>query len=75
MKTEFLFKLPHNRKLLSFQEIVDEMTEILSEGVVNDFKEMDKVIIEIYDNRQAQNPGNQWNLGKMPLPILIQKFR
>jgi hypothetical protein len=59
---------------MSFTDLINQMTEILSDGVIRDFKNADKMMIEIFDNRQAEHV-NHGSIGKMALPILIQKFR
>jgi len=59
---------------MSFTDLIDQMTEILSQQVVRDFQNADKVMVEIFDNRQAEC-ANHGSIGKMALPILIQKFR
>jgi hypothetical protein len=45
--------------------------------VINDFREMDRAIVEIYDIRQQQkDPKNkQSSIGRMSLSMALQKFR
>jgi predicted HTH transcriptional regulator len=74
MKTEFMFKFPGQKDFMSLTDLIEQMTEILSNKVVQDFQDLDKIMIEVYDNRLSSTAGHG-SLGKMPLPILIQKFR
>ena len=59
---------------MSFTDLIEQMTEILSKQVIRDFENADKMMVEIFDNRQAERP-NHGSIGKMALPIAIQKFR
>jgi len=74
MRNEFLFKVPGHKDYMSLTDLIEQMTEILSNKVVDDFRNMDKLMIEVFDNRQAET-ASHGSLGKMPLPIAIQKFR
>ena len=74
MRQEFLFKVKGHKDYMSLTDLIEQMTNILSKQVVNDFENFDKVMVEVFDNRQAEL-ASHGSLGKMPLPILIQKFR
>jgi len=74
MRNEFLFKVPGHKDYMSLTDLIEQMTEILSNKVVQDFRDMDKLMIEVFDNRQAETVSHG-SIGKMPLPIAIQKFR
>ena len=74
MRNEFLFKVPGHKDYMSLTDLVTQMTEILSRQVIDDFDKVDNIMIEVFDNRQAEL-ASHGSLGKMPLPIAIQKFR
>jgi hypothetical protein len=78
------FKQP---KFYKFKELLDIMTEILSEGILEEIQEMDHIIIKIFDTRQQKETsakkfekrkGTEEKavcIGSMILPTAIQKFR
>jgi hypothetical protein len=73
MRTEFLFKLPNEKHLLSMKE----MDKIIVGNMKRDFNNMDKILVEIFDKRQALPEANPplRSLGKMSLTTVLQKFR
>lgn len=74
MRNEFLFKVKGHKDYMSLTDLIDQMTNILSKQVIDDFNKVDNIIIEVFDNRQAEL-ASHGSLGKMSLPIAIQKFR
>lgn len=62
---------------MNLRELESQMNEIISQGVQSDFRKMDRMMVEIYDKRQASPESNPplRSLGKMPLETAIQKFR
>jgi hypothetical protein len=74
MRNEFLFKVKGHKDFMSLTDLITQMTEIISNRVVDDFHDLDKVMVEVFDNRQAEL-ASHGSLGKMPLPVAVQKFR
>jgi hypothetical protein len=74
MRNEFLFKVPGHKDYMSLTDLIAQMTSILSKQVIDDFEKVDNIMIEVFDNRQAETVSHG-SIGKMPLPIAIQKFR
>ena len=75
MNSEFLFGI--GRKLLTLQELERDMDAIITSRVLNDFAFMDRRIVEIYDQRQRNDKNSPplRSLGKMPVGVVLQKFR
>jgi hypothetical protein len=63
--------------LMNLRELQSQMNDILSRKVQGDFRHMDRMMVEIYDHRQASPESSPplKSLGKMPLDMAIQKFR
>ena len=74
MRNEFLFKVPGHEDYMSLTDMIEQMTNILSTQVIDDFDKVDNIMIEVFDNRQAEL-ASHGSIGKMPLPIAVQKFR
>ena len=74
MRQEFLFKVKGHKDYMSLTDLIDQMTNILSKQVIDDFNKVDNIMVEVFDNRQAEL-ASHGSLGKMPLPIAVQKFR
>ena len=62
---------------MNLRELESEMNTIISEQVTGDFNKLNKLMVEIYDRRQASPESNPplRSLGKMPLDVAIKKFR
>lgn len=75
MNSEFLFGI--GRKLLTLQELERDMDATITSRVLNDFAFMDRRIVEIYDQRQRNDKNSPplRSLGKMPVGVVLQKFR
>ena len=75
MNSEFLFGI--GRKLLTLQELERDMNATITSRVLSDFAFMDRRIVEIYDQRQRNDKNSPplRSLGKMPVGVVLQKFR
>jgi len=75
LNSEFLFGI--GRKLLTLQELERDMDATITSRVLNDFAFMDRRIVEIYDQRQRNDKNSPplRSLGKMPVGVVLQKFR
>ena len=76
MRTEFLFK-PMRGKLMDLNQLRKEMNIVISNRVQDDFSEMDRRMVEVFDQRQhniKSKPPLQ-SLGKMNVRTVFQKFK
>jgi hypothetical protein len=76
MRTEFLFK-PIRGKLMDLNQLRKEMNIVISNRVQDDFSEMDRRMVEVFDQRQhniKSKPPLQ-SLGKMNVRTVFQKFK
>ena len=76
MRTEFLFK-PMRGKLMDLNQLRKEMNIVICNRVQDDFSEMDRRMVEVFDQRQhniKSKPPLQ-SLGKMNVRTVFQKFK
>ena len=76
MRTEFLFK-PMRGKLMDLNQLRKEMNTVIRNRVQDDFSELDRRMVEVFDQRQhsvKSKPPLQ-SLGKMSVRTVFQKFK
>jgi hypothetical protein len=75
MRTEFLFK-PARGKLMDLNQLRKEMNTIICRQVQGDFAEMDRRMVEVFDQRQhsAKSSPPLKSLGKMDVSTVFRKF-
>jgi len=74
MRTEFLIKT--KKGLVDLNAFKNEMNNIMSTQFQNDFKAMDKTMVEVFDKRtgDAKTHPPLKSLGRLPITDVMKKF-
>ncbi len=77
MKTEFLFKQLPRGQLMGLSDLERQMDDIIAKRLRGDFAFMDRRMVEVYDKRQADKKAHPplRSLGRMPISVVLQKFK